>query len=154
MQKPCQVIKEKLKEVYCREVYKRTGYHHFVDIEVCQKCTPEIIRDMCSFVNMAHKNLIKIKPKKHKVPPTFNEMRLDYNRLKKAIQNKDSALSGPTIKDVIPWEKYLEHRKICIKCYGGYRCPHFCCEIKARLALTTWECKAKKFQHGAIAVTN
>ena len=145
MQERTQTIPKEEDGIYCQEVYKRTGYHHFVGIGVCRICTPEIIEKMCAFVIMAHKNLIKPKPKEHKAPPTLNEMKLDYDVLKKAVQNKNPGLTGPTIKDVIPWATYFEHRKICVNCFGGHRCPHYCCEIKAQLALTTWECKNKRF---------
>lgn len=144
MSKPCQIECERSGHFLCGKVLEKTGHYHLVGQEVCEKCIDDIIERMSKFVNQVHKGLLK-KRKEKRPPPTIEQMQFDYDQLKRAIQNKDPGLSGPAIKDVIPREKYLEHRKICIKCYGGHRCPHFCCEIQAQLALTTWECKNKKF---------
>ena len=47
--------------------------------------------------------------------------------------------------ELISEEEYIRRRQICIACYGGYRCPHYCCGIQTKLALVNWVCRKKKF---------
>lgn len=79
----------------------------------------------------------KIRPPRSKLPLTTEQLLIDYERVKSATAKKGV--------QVINWSQYLNHRRICIKCNGGYKCPHYCCGIQAQVALVTWQCKKGKF---------
>jgi len=72
-----------------------------------------------------------------KGPPTEEAMRAEYDLAAGGMRRAG--------REAVSWDVYLEHRKICIECSGGYRCPHYCCGIQAQLAKPQWECREKKY---------
>ncbi len=69
-------------------------------------------------------------------PPTIEQMEADYKRVFTGTRQND--------RQCVSWQEYLRRREICIKCAGGYKCPHHCCGIEAQLAKPDWVCKENR----------
>ncbi len=135
MNKNCQIALSLDAHYVCGKLLKKTGQRYIISKEICDKHCTQFVRSIIRFPR-TKKNLQT--PSK---PPTVEQMQADYEKASSGVRSADN----PQKTSLIDWQEYLRHRNICIKCGGGYRCPHYCCGIIAQLALKTWKCKEEKF---------